>query len=373
MVRFMIWKLVVVFVFGVLPAVMAGCSTSGSEVSESMVAEMLEQQREQEKLDRQTLAGLEGGLASSLQASAYAAGADDTLAGLLLDGDTVFSALSAAIHRDFLGTDSGAAHPSLGGAYVKSVAGDGADGRRVVFVVDGRESVVHFRSEETNARAITLGEAEADLTPYTLFPWTHSFRGDPNDPSTDGSYAYEYFDLKGWSAGSVAWNQIRGFVTYGARTLPGNLSGRADYQGRVQAEIWNADDPDWNTQTRLIGTLHLAANLDDAEIKGRIDELLAQPPGAARYEPMADGNVIDIAGASIVEARFVADWIGADPDMDAAPGETIRGFSGTLLGEFYGPAAEEIGGVMGGRRAGTDGAPEQFLSGGFHGSGPGPH
>ena len=246
MVRVMIWKMVGVFVVGVLPAVMAGCSTSGSEVSESMVAEMLEEQREQEKLDRQRLAGLEGGLASSLQAPAYAAGADDTLAGLLLDGDTVFSALSAAIHRDFLGTDSGAAHPSLGGAYVKSVGGDGADGLRVVFVVDGRESVVHFRAEETNARAVTVGEAEADLTPYTLFPWTHSFRGDPNDPSTDGSYAYQYFDLKGWSAGSVAWNQIRGFVTYGARTMPGNLSGRADYQGGCR--------PKSGTQTTPAGT-----------------------------------------------------------------------------------------------------------------------
>ena len=371
MTRVMIWKMAAISVVGLLTAAIAGCSSTGSELPESVVAQMVEEQRVQERLDRQRLAGVEGGLASSLQSSAFAASADDTVASLLLDGDTVFSALSGAIRRDFLGTDSGAAHPSLGGAYVKSLAGDGANGFRVAIVVDGRESVVHFRAEETNARNITLGEAQDNLTIYTLFPWTHSFRGDPNDPSTDGAYAYDYFDLKGWSAGSVAWNQIRGFVAYGARTMPENLAGRADYQGRVQAEFWNADDPNWNTQSRLIGTLNLAANLDDGEISGQIDELLAQYPGDAKYQPMADGNVIDIASTAIDEGRFVAEWVGNDPNANAAAGETIRGFSGNVLGELYGPAGEEIGGVISGRRDATDSTPEQFLIGGIHGSQPG--
>ena len=166
----------------------------------------------------------------------------------------------------------------------------------------------------------------------------------------------------------MVWNQIRGFVAYGARTMPENLLGRTTYQGRMQAEFWNADDPNWNTQTRLLGTLGLEANLEDGEISGRIDELFAQPPGAARYQPMADGNVIEIASAPIEEARFMAEWVGKGPDSTAALGETLQGFTGTMLGEFYGPAAEEIGGVMGGRRAATDSTAEQFLMGGFHGS-----
>ena len=372
MVYTLTWKVLMICSAIALAAAMVGCSSTSAELAELRTAKLLEQQRKQERLDRQRLAGLEGGLARSLEPSVYAARADDTLANLLGGGETVFSALSAAIRRDFLGADSGAAHPSLGGAYVKSVAGDGAGGFRVALVIDGRESVVHFRAEETNARNLALGEAEDNLTAYTLFPWTHSFRADPNDPSTDGSYTYDYLDLKGWTAGAVAWNQIRGFAAYGARTMSENLSGRAGYQGRVQAEFWNADDPDWNTQTRLLGTLHLEANLDDGEIKGRIDELLAQPPGAATYQPMADGNVIDIASTPIDAARFIAAWVGNGPNVNAAPDETIRGFSGNLLGEFYGPAAEEIGGVMGGRRAATDSTPEQFLIGGFHGSQPGP-
>ena len=351
----------------VLSATLFGCSNSGG-----LTELRLEARKEQQRLDNQRLAGIEGGLARSLQPSVYAASADDTLANLLPGGETVFSALSAAIRRDFLGADYGAVHPDLGAAYVKSVASDGAGGFRVTFVISGRESVAHFAADEINEQHIFLGESEGNLTAYTLFSWTDSFRADPNDPSatdrTDGSSMYDYFDINGWSAGSVPFNQRRGYATYGVRTPPENLSGRATFEGHVQGEIWNAGNPVWNTQTWLRGTLQLEANLDDGEISGRIDELLTRPPGVSEYQPLADGNLIDIASTPIDDARFAADWVGNDPNMDAAPGDTMRGFSGTILGEFYGPAAEEIGGVLSGRRDATDSTPEQFLIGGFHGS-----
>lgn len=66
MVRVMSRKIVMVSLVAVLSAVMAGCSSTGNELSESRVAERLQAQREQERLDRQRLAGLEGGLARSL-------------------------------------------------------------------------------------------------------------------------------------------------------------------------------------------------------------------------------------------------------------------------------------------------------------------
>ena len=356
----------------VCSVVVLSAATIGCSISDGLTERQLEARKEQQRLDNQQLAGIEGGLARSLQPSVYAASADDTLANLLPGGETVFSTLSAAIRREFLSANYGAVHPELGAAYVKSVSSDGAGGFRVTFVMAGRESAVHFRAEEINARDIFLGASEDNLTPYTLFSWTGSFRANPDDPSTadltDGSSMYDYFDVNGWSAGSTAFKQRRGYATYGVRTPPENLSGRATFEARVQAEIWNADSPNWNTQTWLHGTLHLEANLDDGEIAGQIDELLTRPPGITAYQPLADGNVIDIASTPIDEARFAADWVGNDPNGDAAPGDTIRGFSGKILGEFYGPAAEEIGGVLSGRRDATDTTPEQFLIGGFHGS-----
>ncbi len=151
---------------------------------------------------------------------------------------------------------------------------------------------------------------------------------------------------------------------HGARTLPENLpSGSATYEGQLQAEVWGADASRWGTQTWVRGTLHLEANFDDGEISGRIDALRTQPPGANAYPSLPEGNVMDIASAPIGEARFVAEWAGNDPNMNAVPQETIRGFTGTLIGELYGPAADEIGGVLSGRRAATATTPEQFLIG----------
>ena len=179
---------------------------------------------------------------------------------------------------------------------------------------------------------------------------------------------YDYFDINLWGVGTSGVNGVRGYSTYGVRTPPENLSGRATFAGQVQGEIWNADNPVWNTQTWLRGTLRLEANLDNGQIAGQINELLTSPPGVSGYHPLGDGNVIDIASTPIDDARFAAEWVGIDPNRGAAPGESIRGFSGTILGDFYGPAAEEIGGVWSGRRDATDGTPEQFLIGGFHGS-----
>lgn len=79
------------------------------------------------------------------------------------------------------------------------------------------------------------------------------------------------------------------------------------------------------------------------------------------------GNSIDISSTMIDEARFGADWVGNGP-MDVSPGQTLHGFAGRIIGEFYGPAAEEAGGVLSGRRAAMGSAGEQFITGGFSAS-----
>ena len=46
-----------------------------------------------------------------------------------------------------------------------------------------------------------------------------------------------------------------------------------------------------------------------------------------------------ISGGEIEGSRFTADWAGEDTDANSADEDSIRGFSGNMLGEFYGPAA----------------------------------
>lgn len=357
----------------VLIAVLAGCSGT----SAARIAERLEMQREQWQLDRQKLAGLEGGLARSLQPAVYAENEADTLANLLPGGETAFSALSVALWRDYRAEDYGTAQPDLGSAYVKSVSSDGEGGFRVIFVIDGRESLSHLPAHLFSADIFSGSAQDNGLVPYSLWSWTDSFEADPDEPTTtdrtDGSSRYDYFDINGWQAGGALIGNFRGFMTYGARTRPENLpSGSATYEGRLEAEVWRADKWEWGLRTSIRGTIHLEANFGQGEIGGRIDALRVQRRAADAFQALPEGNAIDIASAPIDEARMVAEWVGNDPNENAAPHDTIGGFTGTLIGEFYGPSADEVGGVLSGRRAATATTPEQFLLGAFGGSHPDP-
>ncbi|MCY4515062.1 MAG: transferrin-binding protein-like solute binding protein, partial [Candidatus Tectomicrobia bacterium] len=320
---------------------------------------------------RQRLAGFEGGLARSLQDPRFADGDADTLSGLLPGGEEVFSTLSAALWRDYQNRSS--AVPGLGTAYVKSVSSDAKGGFHVTFVIDGNESLAHFPAHRFGT-TLFQGGVQGSLTGYSLWSWTDSFEAGSDETEaanrTGGASYYDYFDVNGWQAGTSGIGNFRGIMAYGVRTRPDNLpTGSAGYEGRLRAEMWNADGSAWGSQNWVRGTVHLQANFDDGQVSGRIDGLQFQPQGESRYA-LPDGNVVDIASTPIGEARFAADWVGNDSNRNAAPHETIDGFSGTLIGEFYGPAADELGGVLSGRRAATDAAPEQYLIGGFGGSQP---
>ena len=65
-----------------------------------------------------------------------------------------------------------------------------------------------------------------------------------------------------------------------------------------------------------------------------------------------------------MEGRFTADWEGRDSGETPLE-DSVRGFTGTMLGEFYGPAGEEVGGVLRGHRDATASTPEQILNGFF--------
>ena len=348
----------------VFSAAMTGCTGSSAELVELRMAKMLEEQREQERLDRQHLAGFEGGLARSLQHSRFAESDADNLSHLLPGGKEVFSTLSAAVWRDYQNRSS--ALPGLGSAYVESVSSDGEGGFRVTFVVDGNESLAHFPARRFGT-TLFQGGAQGNLTGYSLWSWTDSFDVGSNEAGetdrTDGPSYYDYFDINGWQAGTSGIGNFRGFMTYGVQTQAANLpTGSASYEGRLRGEVWNADASAWGSQTWVHGTLHMQANFDYGQVSGLIDGLQFQPQGDDRYA-LPDGNVVDIASTPIGEAGFVAEWVGNDPNQNAAPHETIGGFSGTLIGEFYGPTADELGGVLSGRRDATD----EYLIGGFGG------
>ena len=338
------------------------------ELEEFRMAQMLQQQQEQARLDAMAAAGLEGGLARSPKAAVYATSEEDTVASLLPGGQTVFSPSSVALYWDWIGLE-GVAQPDLGAAYVKSFSSDGVGGFHVTFVLDGTEHPVHFTTDQIRQENQDYLKFLENSDVY-LWAWSDSFASDDDD-WTDGSSFRNYHDLHGWTfvgAGRGAGGEYRGAFTYGLRTMPENLpTGSATFEGYLVGEWFQAEAPQELTvgEVWFQADVNLEANLDDGTISGRFDEFRIPSwwTTSGEDEPL-EGNSIDIASTAIEEARFAADWVGNGP-VDVPPGQSLHGFTGRVIGEFYGPAAEEAGGLLSGQRAAMGGAVEELITGAF--------
>ena len=76
-----------------------------------------------------------------------------------------------------------------------------------------------------------------------------------------------------------------------------------------------------------------------------------RPPGENDYSPLSDTTWFEIGKGRIVDGQFTATLTGRDSNAAAAMDDTVRGYEGGVLGEFYGPAAEEVGGVLNASRS----------------------
>ena len=304
------------------------------------------------------------GIAVSPGAAVYADSSEDTLSNLLPGGHTVFAPLSASVSRDWW-PEQQTMHPDSGGAYVKSISSDGVNGFRVTYVIDGRESVVHFSADDV---VDEWGSFNVNRGPggnsYWLYSRTDSMSRDP-ESRTSGSSEFAYFDINGWSACGPSYC-FEGYSTYGARTRAVDMpSGSATYEGRIHAGVWDGDKPDHLTRRNVHGDLTLEADFDRSAISGRVDGIAVRPETSNDWSSLGEGNSLDISNGRIVGSWFDADWAGVDTDAGSAPENSMRGFEGTLEGEFFGPAGEEVGGVLGGLRAATATTPAQYIHGGF--------
>lgn len=323
-----------------------------------MAAEMEQQAR----LDAQAMAAVGSGFSRSPQSPAYAASDQDTLANLQPGGEVVFAPLSSVVRRA-----RNVRFPDDGAAYVKSISSDGEGGFNMTWVIDGVESPVHFPADAYEPESFAFvhaSEAGGHHDHYSLFGWTDSlypefFPGTTED-RTDGSTQFEYLDLLGWGLYLGQDDaSLNGFLTYGVRTLPNHLpGGSVTWEGVMYSNRYD----DNGTMLNLDGAVTLEADLDDMTIAGRIDgiHVPSWASTSGQNEPL-EGSFIDIESGLIHDATFAQSWTAHGP----AEGETMLGFSGGLTGEFYGPAAEEVGGVMAGRRPGTDDSPGQHFIAGF--------
>lgn len=267
---------------------------------------------------------------------------DDTLATLLPDSTHQFAPLSASVERDV-----GASTATTNDSYIKTISSDGSNGFHVTYVVAGEERMIHFAEAHYDTEQ-RFYSTEIEGVQYYLWSWTDSYHGAEKNM---GSRRYGYVDSSGFvshSAEESSGDWID--MSYGARTEATSLpTGSAIYTGIVDASAHLKSEPSGASRQAMKGMLRLTANFDDSTLDGMILGIRARTRGANGWNPweaLPDTTRFDIGDGRIVDGQFTATLTGTDSNAGAAPQDTVSGYAGNVLGEFYGPAAEEVGGVL---------------------------
>ena len=306
-----------------------------------------------------------GGFAASPLASRYAESNRDTLENL--EG-LAFPPISVHVRRNFAEDGRGVTSPQDDSAYIESVL-RASTGRVVVnYVMDGERTSIDFETSDLVSFDSLFGQTTHEGHVYGVQIYTDL--GTDEDPAprdyvaTTRWFTYEQRP----DASPYDDTVFEFFGTYGARTPTESLAalGSASYEGNILGNIWDTGNPNRTTGRDLIrGSLSLDANLDVGAISGQVRDFRRFDPDAddPGWEALADTNTFEIDG-TIMEGRFSADWEGRDSG-DTPTEDSVQGFTGAMLGEFYGPAGEEIGGVLRGHRDATASTPEQIFNGFF--------
>ena len=306
-----------------------------------------------------------GGFVASPLGSWYADGDQDTLASL--EG-LAFSPMSVHVRRNYAADARGVSSPDDDSAYIESIVRTSTGKIVVSYVLNGERTSIDFETREIGSYDSIFGETTHEGHAYAVQLYTDLGTADAPAPRDYMATArwYTFEQRPGVSPYDGIVYEF--FGTYGVRTPSEPLSalGSASYEGNILGNIWDTGDPNRRTGSELLeGSLSLRADLNSGEIGGQVTDVTMLDRDATNLgrQPLADTNVIDIAG-HIMDGRFTADWEGHD--SGGAPAEdSVGGFTGTMLGEFYGPAGEEVGGVLRGRRDATATTPEQIFNGFF--------
>lgn len=261
----------------------------------------------------------------------YARSSSDTIATLLPDPNRRFAPVSARSRTD--------------GFHVTAIASDGNNGFVVTYVVEGQERTIHFEADgyaTPDARFDYYTETE-DGGRFWLGSRYGSFSGNEKN---QGSQDFEYLDTYD-SGVHTADTTNRQFLTFGARTDAANLpTGSATYVGSFRAENHAAEYSNLSTRAHMWGSWSLTADFSASTLQGKIGSVRVRGPGESYYRYLPYTTSFRVENGQIVDGQFTASVSGVDSNRSTPEDRTLRGFEGDILGEFYGPAAEEAGGVM---------------------------
>ena len=252
-----------------------------------------------------------------------------------------FPPLTSVVHR----AESGTTRPEAEPAEPFAIRSDGNGGFEVLFQDDGEETIVGLPVSAVRDGWIEYAATDDDGATFEI--WTGATLRDGND-GTQGLRDYRYLHVFGSQTSAPGEPAEHFRMVFGLRTPADGLpAGTATYEGYMSANSWSASDSSNGERQRVSGDLDLVADFDAASLTGRIDGIRGTMPGAASSTRVAWPDTgLDIDNGKIVDGQFTATLTGYDTSDPVTPQSSLDGFAGDLVGEFYGPSGEELGGVL---------------------------
>ena len=152
---------------------------------------------------------------------------------------------------------------------------------------------------------------------------------------------FEYFDIKGWSRvyDNEDEKEIRSFnfFAHGNRTPVSSLpSTTASYQGSIEGRQFAANDAlNSGETTRYRGDLSLTANFAEDSVNGQVTNLQTR---------IAQGSYTSSQGGATFNATIDGHHFTANDFRGTGAISNLQ--NGNVYGSFFGPTAQEAGGVF---------------------------
>ena len=131
----------------------------------------------------------------------------------------------------------------------------------------------------------------------------------------------------------------------------------------AEARTWETANADIDQRQTIRATMRIVANFDMRALEGRIYGVRGTERGTSADRAIWPTSRFTLTKGQIVDGQFTAMLTGMDSNPDIPFDKSVKDFIGHVFGEFYGPDAEEVGGVVTATRDAPGTADDRVLYG----------
>ncbi len=263
-----------------------------------------------------------------------------------------FDAISASVQRNITANNTSIPDSDDTELSVSSIRRNAGGGYDITYHIDEAMRTVSFLpehcGEDSCERTIGEGEEAIDYEFWTMFSPAEG--GGPLDLTTDREYSSVGHFTTGGTITEEQNISHRQMFVFGIETPAAAMPSRGEaiYNGWFRADTYRQNSASSDHRQRFIASMQIVANFDMSSLDGEIVSVRGTQPGQGNSDrvpwPTSRFRITD--GEINKEGQFTATLIGMDSDSSVPDNESIRGLVGEVVGRFFGPNAEELGGAV---------------------------